>query len=96
MRFLMVSVGASTAGEAGSSPPGGTVSTVLLLVPSPGAVRPDQDAAQAAEFLPAVTALLHGLAVPATVVPDEQVLSTAAAVELLTQLVDATKKAAVR
>ena len=54
-------------------PLSGAVSTVLLLVPSPGPLSPDQATALAAELLPAVSALLRGLSVPATVVPDEQV-----------------------
>ena len=58
-------------------PPSGAVSRVLLLVPSPGPLSPDQATALAAELLPAVSALLLGLSVPATVVPDEQVFCSA-------------------
>ncbi len=66
-----------TAAEVDAMPPSGAVSTVLMLVPSPGPLSPDQATALAAELLPAVSALLRGLAVPATVVPDEQVSCSA-------------------
>jgi len=71
--MLTMSFIALPAAEVDAMPPSGAVSTVLLLVPSPGPLSPDQTTAVAAELLPAVSALLLGLSVPATVVPDEQV-----------------------
>ena len=54
-------------GEAVPSPALSAVSTTLLLTPATSGPT------RAADLLPAVSALLRGLSVPATVVPDEQV-----------------------
>ena len=73
LHVLMASI-LTTGADIGLPPTAGAVSTSLLLVPTTqGSVGPDRGTMQAADLLPAVSALLRGLSVPATVVPDDQV-----------------------